>query len=642
MVLVASFALAFMGAATASAARAGIVGAEACRPCHAAEHREWSAGRHSRMVQPATPQSVRGDFRGAVTLRGLPYKLRRDGDAFFITERYLERAPRERRVELTLGNRRVQHYLTRLEDGRIVVLPPSWDVERGEWFHNLDIVDAEETTDRRVQVWNTNCFGCHVSQEEKRYDPARRTYDTRWQDFGTNCERCHGPGETHVAHRRAEQPLRTGEIVHPGALDATAQSMICAQCHSLRDMLTDRYAAGEDYFDHFMPILEYAQKPGPDPAWWADGRPRRFSNDALGFWLSACYRKGGATCLSCHSSGHRPDVDGPNAPSGGGNTPCLQCHEDLGRDLAAHTRHRPDGPGSSCVECHMPKEVVSLRRSAMRDHSVGIPAPENTERFGIPNACGSCHRDRSPRWAVDTLARWSAEDRGTKAGGNRRGPAARAEAFTGGRARRPESLPALVSISADPEEPFLFRANALGHLRGYDDPRAIRAARAGLRDAHPLVRAVAALNLGERRGDAESRADLANAAADPLRVVRVAAAFALVSSGSPGAATPRVDAVERAKREYVERAALLEDDPASQLDLGKFHLLDRRADEAVEALERVRGLDPRRAGLDYFLGLARLGQGRMHEGRRLLESLKPGDPFHRPARDVLDRLPPPR
>jgi len=129
------------------------VGAAACRPCHSAAHAAWSAGRHGRMLQRAGAASVLGDFaRREVTLRNLPYRLRRDGDAFFVTESYLDGEPRERRVDYTLGSRRVQHYLTRLPDGRIVVLPPSWDVERGEWFHNLDIVDPEETAERRVQV----------------------------------------------------------------------------------------------------------------------------------------------------------------------------------------------------------------------------------------------------------------------------------------------------------------------------------------------------------------------------------------------------------------------------------------------------------------------------------------------------------
>ena len=64
--------------------------------------------------------------------------------------------------------------------------------------------------------------------------------------------------------------------------------MVCAQCHSLRDMTVPGFTAGADYFDHFTPVLEYGQKSDTsDPAYWADGRPRRFSNDAIGFWQSA-------------------------------------------------------------------------------------------------------------------------------------------------------------------------------------------------------------------------------------------------------------------------------------------------------------------------------------------------------------------
>ena len=96
-------------------------------------HAKWKGGRHSRMLQPASAESVRGDFAaGTVTLRGQRYTLRRGGGGWFIRESYLTGEPRERRVDFTLGNRRIQHYLTRLDDGRIVVLPPSWDVQRRE------------------------------------------------------------------------------------------------------------------------------------------------------------------------------------------------------------------------------------------------------------------------------------------------------------------------------------------------------------------------------------------------------------------------------------------------------------------------------------------------------------------------------
>src|ERR1039458_4265633 len=61
-----------------AAAVATYVGAAACAKCHAEAYRKWSESRHSKMVQPATPQSVRADFSSTsqVVLRGSNYGLR--------------------------------------------------------------------------------------------------------------------------------------------------------------------------------------------------------------------------------------------------------------------------------------------------------------------------------------------------------------------------------------------------------------------------------------------------------------------------------------------------------------------------------------------------------------------------------------
>jgi len=107
------------------------VGAQACASCHPRMHDTWKSGRHSKMLQPATPSSVTGDFsKSAVTLRGDRYLLRVDNGKYFITESYLTGKPQEHRVEYTLGSRRIQHYLTTIEQGRIIILPPTWDVQR--------------------------------------------------------------------------------------------------------------------------------------------------------------------------------------------------------------------------------------------------------------------------------------------------------------------------------------------------------------------------------------------------------------------------------------------------------------------------------------------------------------------------------
>ncbi len=88
------------------------------------------------MLQPAKLATVKGDFaRSQITLRGLTYRLRQDRGVSYVTESYLSGKEQEHRVDYTLGSRRIQHYLTTLSDGRIIVLPPSWDVSRKEWFH---------------------------------------------------------------------------------------------------------------------------------------------------------------------------------------------------------------------------------------------------------------------------------------------------------------------------------------------------------------------------------------------------------------------------------------------------------------------------------------------------------------------------
>ena len=80
----------------------------------------------------------------------------------------------------------------------------------------------------------------------------------------------------------------------------------------------------------------------------------------------------------------------------------------------------------------MPKDVAQHQGDASRSLDER-PAPENTVRFAIPNACTECHTDKTPAWAVDTLAKWWPN-------GRRRKLVARAEAFTGGRAGAPKRL----------------------------------------------------------------------------------------------------------------------------------------------------------------------------------------------------------
>jgi predicted CXXCH cytochrome family protein len=616
------------------------VGAQACASCHRQIHADWTGGRHSKMVQPATASSVLADFsKDGVTLKGNRYRLRVKNGEYFITESYLTGKEQEHRVEFTLGSRRIQHYLTTIEHGSMIVLPPSWDVQRHEWFDNMEIVRPDENDHKPVQRWNKTCFGCHVSQQENNYRPATRTYSTKWADFGTSCERCHGPGSAHVTayaggERSGAAVGRT--IVRPTRLDPKTSTMICAQCHSLRDVVAPGYTAGVDYYDYFQPVLEYGPRKDSDPTYWADGRPRRFSNDAIGLWQSECFLRGGATCTSCHRDPHVPDVDRNAQLAPRNNALCTQCHQDLAGTLTAHTRHRADSAGSSCVECHMPKTVVSIK-STMRDHAIGLPAPENTVAFGIPNACTECHKDKPATWAVGTLERWWPRGRRAKL-------FKRAEAFTAARAGRPEALDRVIAIAADDSQGPLVQANAVGYLGRYSDARAVAALLDGAKAGHPAIRSAAVSSLGHQTAQETSapRQALLAALDDPERTVRISALVSLINRGGEPIARADESRFQRVGLEFAAGARLRQDDPRIQRDLGLIQLLTGRSDLAADALQISLGLEPDLPSGKFLLALARLGQRRVDEARTLLKQVLPADPYYKAAQDRLKQLDPPR
>ncbi|SPE33889.1 Tetratricopeptide TPR_4 [Candidatus Sulfopaludibacter sp. SbA3] len=607
------------------------VGAAACQKCHSKEYQVWSGSRHSKMVQPATTTAVRGDFaRGAVELRGQPFRVSLRGSDCYITESYLTGKPVEHHVDYTLGNRRIQHYLTTLPSGRVIVLPPTWDVLRKQWFHAFDIDDPDETSDVMVQVWNKNCYSCHVSQQEKGFDAEKNEYKTTWLNFGTNCERCHGPGSAHVANYSAAVkpagPAR--DIVLQTRLDPARNTMVCAQCHSFRDIYAQGYRAGADYYDHFLPILEYSQPEDKDPAYWPDGRTRRFSNDAFGLWQSECFLKGNVTCVGCHAAAHETEIERNSQLRPDANALCTRCHESLGKNVAAHTHHTATSTGSSCVECHMPRTVLSIK-AEIRDHSMTVPVPENTIAHAIPNACNVCHKDRDAAWALKQMNAWYGAV-------SRQKWIQRADAFALARTGNAAAVPLLLKILAAPSEGPLARGNAVGYLSRFtNDPEVYSALEAALTDPQPLVRAVTALRLNPPASQRTSAmAALTRALADATTTVRVGAAVTMVGMGIARLDGADGERLESAKQIYRARAALNSDDAMQQLGAGKFYLLTGDPISALGALETSLKLDPE-VPARYLLAYAHAQQGQYQKAREVLQTIAPTDAQYGRAQELL-------
>jgi predicted CXXCH cytochrome family protein len=501
---------------------------------------------------------------------------------------------------------------------------------RKQWFHDLDIDDPEEEPGVQIQIWNKSCYSCHVSQQEKNFDPEKNAYKTAWLDFGTNCERCHGPGSEHVAHYSAAVPPKgpVRDIVLQTRLDSKRNTMVCAQCHSFRDIYVQGFTAGSDYYNNFLPVLDYGLPDTADPAYWADGRTRRFSNDAFGLWQSECYLKGGVTCVGCHVNAHSTEIERNPQLRPDANALCTRCHEPEGKALTAHTHHAPASAGSSCVECHMPRTVFSIK-AEIRDHSMSIPNPENTLRHGIPNACNQCHKDRDAQWTLARMAEWYKPD-------SRRKLIRRADAFAAARKNDASSIPDLLAILSQPAEGPLTRANAAGYLSRFaSDARVFSALEKAIADEEPLVRAVAAQRLVPAPAErAEAISALVRALADPAATVRMSALVGLVSLGVrqlPGEDGQRFVS---ARQLYDARAALNDDDAGQQVAAGKFYFLMAEPDRAIAAFRAGLKLDPA-VEAQYLLAGAYAEKGELAEARAILEAIPPNDPQYQKAQRLL-------
>lgn len=576
-------------------------------------------------MQPATARSVEGDFaQSKVVLRGSTYLLSRSGGNFFITESDLTGKPWEHRVEYTLGGRRVQEYLATLPGGRIVVMPAAWDNVHKKWTHDLDTSNPEEDAGSSVQLWNKSCYSCHVSGERKNFDPADLSYRTTWRSLGVDCETCHGPGREHIAKVVGGGK---GAILNPAKLDPARSTAVCAQCHSYRDIYVDDFVAGANYYDSFLPFMEYRLPSGDNAAYWADGRPRWMSNEAIGLWQSQCYLKGGATCVTCHTRAH----DDAGGAKSNADALCSTCHKAIAANVAAHSHHARSSGGSSCVACHMPA-VVSGLDAQMRDHSMSIPVPENTARHGIPNACNLCHQDEDVQWAAARMTAWY----GNK---SRQGLIRRADAFSAAKQGDATAVSALLAILADRSEGAWIRANAAGYLGGFpDDPTAYTAVLNAFSDPEPLVRATAASAIRARAAQREALAPhLVALLGDPMRTVRMSAATSLVAMGVPQLPGEDGKRFESAKELYRARAALNSDDAAQQLAAGKFFYLAGDFKSAAAAFRTTLELDSK-APAQYFLALSMARAGDLQSARAILNTIPRDDPQYASAARLLATL----
>jgi tetratricopeptide (TPR) repeat protein len=554
-------------------------GSESCKKCHAAAFEKWHGSNHGRAERLVTKDEDYKAFEPKQTLvHGKDTSeafVDADGLAKILTQG-LDKQRHAYPVVRVIGNNPLRQFLIPAPGGRMQTCDVTLDPAKNEWFDVFGDEDERAPGDwghwtGQGMNWNAMCAACHNTRLRKNYEPQTNSYHTTMAEMSVGCESCHGPMKDHVEWQE-KPPLDAKKDPTISKFSRDQVMETCAACHARRAELTGDLIPGESFYDHFsLTVTDETDIYHPD------GQVRDENYEFASF-LSSRMHHAGVRCVDCHDPHSNKNIVK-------GNQLCMNCHTAPRADYptapvidpTAHSHHGADSTGNQCVSCHMPVTTY-MQRHPRHDHSFSIPDPKLTKEFGVPNACNKCHTDKDADWAIAASRKFY---------GDKPDRPSRTRALTVANARRgdPAARGQLIKMLATEEIPA-WQATACHLLeRWVMDPAVTQALLGQLAHTSPLVREAAVRTLGQqaRANNTSVRGAVQPLLEDPVRSVRVAAAWALCDT---------LDLASRAGRELVHMLDINADQPTGRMQLSQFAMLRGDNASAIRQMRKAIEWDP--------------------------------------------------
>jgi tetratricopeptide (TPR) repeat protein len=602
-------------------------GSASCIECHQIEYDLWKGSDHEKAMDQATDQSVRGDFNNAVLdYKGFQNRFYRKGEKFFVYTQGPEGKPGEFEISYTFGVRPLQQYLIEFEGGRLQCLPIAWDTEKKQWFHLVPVVYQNEDIPpddwlywtNFGQNWNGMCADCHSTQLIKNLNPKTLQFGTEWHEINVGCEACHGPGSAHLDWAKLPEgnrpmDINTGLTVKTSNINNREYIDNCARCHSRRTALTDFDNKSNEFLDYCVPQIAVS------PVYYDDGQILEENYVYASFLQSKMYMKG-VKCSDCHNAHSLKFIKE-------GNDLCLQCHRADQYDVYSHHFHKKnglehqaqafnsppqniEGEGARCINCHMDGRYY-MGVDYRRDHSFRIPRPDLTLEMNVPNACNSCHSDKSAQWSQDYILKWYGISSKPHYG----------SIFAKGKNGDPLVFDKLAAIIVDELQPPMVRASGLGIIGNYRTQEARKVLKSVIGHSDPLIRTYAARSFSSDNIN-ELKEVYLPLLYDPVRSVRMEAAFRLSYVQSEINDTLQKTALLDAIAEYEQSMRYTGDFAASNHNLGILYTNLGKNQEAVEAYRRAILIDDKFYPAKVNLATTLNNLGKNDEAEKLLKDVQ--------------------
>ena len=483
------------------------VGDQSCKKCHATEFKDWKHSDHYMSMLPPNDSTVKGDFNNVTfTADGVTSHFYKKNSKFYINTEGEDGKNHDFEIKYIFGYKPLQQYLVQFPDGRMQVPRLSWDVNKKKWFNqyagqNIPSHDWLHWTGN-AQNWNTMCATCHSTNLRKNYDIKTDTYKTSYSIINVSCESCHGPGKKHADYINSDYKSG-GKVVGSFMKLAknskqTEELTTCAPCHARVSEISGSHIESKEIMDNYIPQI-------PDTEFYhADGQVDDEDYIYTSFLQSKMFHKG-VTCSTCHNP-HSMKLKRI------GNQTCTLCHVPARYDVPKHTFHKQGTPASECKNCHMPGKLY-MGNDLRHDHSLRVPRPDLSVKYGTPNACSNCHKDKSEKVLAEAVVKWYGPKRKYHF----------AEDLIPGSRLDAESEKHLISLIDNKFVPKIIKATATFYLGSIQTQTSLNAllARLASKEAQIRYRALRSLASFPTENWQEAVGPLLS---DKVRAVRIAAA----------------------------------------------------------------------------------------------------------------------
>ena len=254
--------------------------------------------------------------------------------------------------------------------------------------------------------------------------------------------------------------------------------------------------------------------------------------------------------------------------------------------------------------------MTAFARMNRSDHSMLPPAPAASIKFGSPNACNLCHKDKDAAWADQNVRQWRTRDYQAPF-------LQRAGLIEAARKRDWQKLPEMLAYITSTERDEVFAASLIRLTMAAPDERVRPTLLQAIQDPSPLVRAAAAEALSVRPGK-ESFQALVTAAGDSYRLVRVRAAASLAPYPAAWFQGEDQDKVKKATDEYLASLTARPDQWTSHYNLGNYYLNRGEVKQALAAYDTALKIEPRAAMVMVNAAMAYAQMGEQSQAEKSL------------------------